>query len=70
MLIASRPMADILKIGRKGDVIIPRRVRAALGLKEGDELLLSVENDTIVLNRKAKRFSEYLETLGKKVPER
>ena len=35
-------MADILKIGRHGDVIIPRRVRAALDLKEGDELLLSV----------------------------
>ena len=41
-------MADILKIGRHGDVIIPRRVRAALDLKEGDELLLSVEKDTIV----------------------
>jgi AbrB family looped-hinge helix DNA binding protein len=59
-------MADILKIGRRGDVVIPRKVRATLDLKEGDELLLSVENDTIVLSRKAKRFSEYLETLGKK----
>jgi AbrB family looped-hinge helix DNA binding protein len=59
-------MADILKIGRHGDVVIPRRVRAALDLKEGDELLLSVENDTIVLSRKAKRFSAYLESLGKK----
>jgi AbrB family looped-hinge helix DNA binding protein len=59
-------MADILKIGRHGDVVIPRRVRAALDLKEGDELLLSVDNHTIVLSRKAKRFSEYLENLGKK----
>jgi len=59
-------MADILKIGRHGDVIIPRRVRAALDLKEGDELLLSVEKDTIVLSRKATHFSAYLETLGKK----
>lgn len=61
-------MADIVKIGRRGDVVIPRRVRATLDLKEGDELLLSVDNDTIVLSRKAKRFSEYLETLGKKNP--
>jgi AbrB family looped-hinge helix DNA binding protein len=61
-------MADILKIGRRGDVVIPRKVRASLDLKEGDELLLSVENETVVLSRKAKRFSEYLETLGKKGP--
>lgn len=59
-------MADILKIGRRGDIVLPRRVRAALDLKEGDELLLSVDNDTIVLSRKAKRFSEYLETLEKR----
>ena len=61
-------MADILKIGRRGEVVIPRRVRAALDIKEGDELLVAVENDTIVLSRKAKRFSEYLESLGKKTP--
>ena len=61
-------MADILKIGRRGEVVIPRRVRAALDLKEGDELLVTVENDTIVLSRKAKRFSEYLESLGRKAP--
>jgi AbrB family looped-hinge helix DNA binding protein len=59
-------MADILKIGRHGDVVIPRRVRAALDLKEGDELLLNVDGDNIVLSRKAKRFGAYLETLRKK----
>ena len=62
-------MADILKIGRRGEIILPRRVRAGLDLKEGDELLLEVEGDTLVLSRKAKRFSAYLETIqGKKGP--
>lgn len=56
-------MADILKIGRRGEIALPRKVCADLGLKEGDELLLAVEGDTIVLSRKAKRFSEYLEGL-------
>ena len=58
-------MADILKIGRHGQVVLPRRVRAALALQEGDELLLTVEDEAIVLKRKARRFAEYLETLGR-----
>jgi AbrB family looped-hinge helix DNA binding protein len=58
-------MADILKIGRKGEVVLPRRVRAALGLQEGDELVLSFDHEAIVLKRKARRFAEYLDTLGR-----
>jgi AbrB family looped-hinge helix DNA binding protein len=59
-------MADILKIGRRGEILLPRRVRAGLDLKEGDELLLAVDGDTLTLTRKAKRFSEYLEGLRTK----
>lgn len=57
-------MADLLKIGRRGEVVLPRSVRAALDLHEGDELVLSLEEDSIVLKRKARRFAEYLETLA------
>jgi AbrB family looped-hinge helix DNA binding protein len=56
-------MADILKIGRRGEIVLPRRVRAGLDLKEGDELVLDVEGDVLTLSRKARRFSEYLEGL-------
>lgn len=59
-------MADILKIGRKGELVLPRHARAALGLREGDELVLTVEDDSILLKRKARRFAQYLETLGRK----
>jgi AbrB family looped-hinge helix DNA binding protein len=58
-------MADILKVGRKGEVVLPRRVRAALGLQEGDQLVVSVDDEAIVLKRKARRFAQYLETLGR-----
>lgn len=62
-------MTDILRIGRRGEIVLPRRVRAGLDLREGDELLLAVEGDTIVLSRKAKRFREYLEGLqARKTP--
>lgn len=59
-------MADILKVGRKGELVLPRHARATLGLREGDELLLTIEDDALVLKRKARRFAEYLENLGRK----
>ena len=62
-------MADILRVGRKGEVILPRRVLTALGVQDGDQLVVSVDDDAIVLKRKARRFAEYLETLSRP-PER
>ena len=59
-------MADIIKVGRKGELVLPRHARAALGLREGDELVLTIEDDSLVLKRKARRFAEYLENLGRK----
>jgi AbrB family looped-hinge helix DNA binding protein len=63
-------MADIIKVGRKGEVVLPRRARAALGLREGDELVATVDEEAIVLKRKARRFAEYLDTLGRATPGR
>jgi AbrB family looped-hinge helix DNA binding protein len=59
-------MADILKVGRKGELVLPRQARTTLGLREGDELVLTIEDDALVLKRKARRFAEYLENLGRK----
>jgi AbrB family looped-hinge helix DNA binding protein len=59
-------MADVLKVGRKGWLMLPRHARATLGLREGDELVLTIEDDALVLKRKARRFTEYLENLGRK----
>ena len=63
-------MADIVKVGRKGELVLPRHARTALSLREGDELVLTIEDDSILLKRKARRFAEYLETLGRKTPGR
>ena len=59
-------MTDILRVGRKGELVLPRKARSALGLREGDELVLTIENDALLLKRKARRFAEYLDTLGRK----
>jgi len=63
-------MADIVKIGRRGEIVRPRRARAALGLREGDELVVDCDDDSITVRRKARRFAEYLDTLGRAPAER
>ncbi len=63
-------MTDIIRLGRRGDLVLPRRVRATLGLREGDELLVSCDQESIVLRRKARRFGEYLDRLRRASPER
>jgi AbrB family looped-hinge helix DNA binding protein len=61
---AAKPVTDVVKIGRRGELTLPRRVRAAFGLQEGDELVVAVEDEQLVLRRKARRFGEYLGSLG------
>jgi len=64
---ALKPITEVVKIGRRGELTLSRRVRAAMTLNEGDELVLTVEEDQVVLRRKARRFHEYLDTFGPKV---
>ncbi len=46
----------VLKVGRKGILILPKEVRESIGVKEGDEVVVNVEDDTLVLKRfKVKR---------------
>jgi AbrB family looped-hinge helix DNA binding protein len=58
-------MAVTVVLGSKGEIILPRKIRSDLGIEAGDELELSVENDRIVLRKKAGRFAAYLERLSR-----
>ncbi|GBD25632.1 hypothetical protein HRbin30_00956 [bacterium HR30] len=59
-------IAETVIVGSKGEVVLPRKVRGELGLKPGDELELRLEEDCIVLRKKAGRFAAYLERLGRR----
>jgi len=59
-------MSDIVKLGARGEIVLPRKMRADLGLNEGDSLTVDVEGEAIVVRRKARRFGEYLEKVGRK----
>lgn len=40
-----------VKLSRKGQLVIPKEMRDALGVKEGDELLAVLEDGRMILTR-------------------
>ncbi len=57
-------MTGIVKVSSKGQVVIPRNVRARLGLKAGDYLLIELEGDEVKL-RKIKPIEKFRGILKK-----
>jgi antitoxin MazE len=42
-------MRVVLKVHRKGIIVLPKRLREALGINEGDEVIAEVVGDKLVL---------------------
>ena len=40
-----------VRLSKKGQFVIPKEMREALGVKEGDELLVTLEEERVVLTR-------------------
>ena len=59
----AKPPVEVLKLGKRGEIVLPRRLRGSLGLREGDELVATVEDKKIILERRARGFSAYLDVL-------
>ncbi len=55
------------KVSGKYQIVIPKRVREALGLRPGDKLLISVEDDRAVLRLRPESYSEHLRGLHKEL---
>ncbi len=43
--------AKLVKLSRRGQLVIPKEMRDALGMKEGDELLVVLDGGRMVLTR-------------------
>lgn len=58
-----KPVIDVVRIGDRGEVALSRRVRTALGVLPGDELLLTIADGRLVAERRARRLATYLDAL-------
>ena len=63
-------MRYAVKITSKGQVTIPKAVREAMGLEEGDYLVFEPEDDRIIVRRADLAPDEDFETLADRIAER
>jgi len=52
------------RLDSRGRVAIPKRLREAVGLREGDEVVLSVESGALVIRRAEDPFAKLERLLG------
>lgn len=58
------PLVEIVTLGKRGEVVLPRRVRSALELHAGDELIVTVEEKRLVMERRSRGFGSYVEAIS------
>ena len=56
-----------VKLSTKNQIVIAREVRAALGVKAGDRLLVVPRGNTVILLRKPKKYRKAIAGMGKDI---
>lgn len=49
------------KVLAKGQVVIPKAIRDLLGINEGDDVVIDIEKEKIILSKKQDVFDVFLE---------
>lgn len=58
-------MDSVLKLNKKSQIVISKKIRKILGLKPGDQLTAAVEGNKIILRPKPRSPAARLRGLGK-----
>lgn len=59
--------AVTVRLGARGQIVLPKAVREQLGLKTGDALMLMVDGPRIILRARPANFTEAMLGLHKEV---
>ena len=57
-----------MKMGQKGQVVIPKHFRDDLGLKPGEEVVMNNKGNELIIKRAASDFVEMAEAIAKSSP--
>lgn len=55
------------KVSKKSQIVIPKEIRETANISEGDELIIDVEGDRVILRAKPKSYTKKLRGLHKHV---
>lgn len=56
-----------VKLSSRYQILIPKRVREALGLRPGDRLLVDIDGGKVVLRPRPRSYSRHLRGLHKEI---
>lgn len=54
-----------VKLSSKNQIVIPREIRDALGVRAGDKILAVPRRDMVILLRRPKKYSQAITGIGK-----
>jgi AbrB family looped-hinge helix DNA binding protein len=60
-------MVITIKVSKKNQIVVPKQARKLLDIKPGNELLVKIKEDRIILIPKPKDFTKYMEGLHKEI---
>jgi AbrB family looped-hinge helix DNA binding protein len=60
-------MSNIVKVGKRYQIVIPKKIREQLGVNIEDELIVGIRGGWIIMQPRPRRYSEYMQGLGKEV---
>jgi AbrB family looped-hinge helix DNA binding protein len=55
----------VQKLNSKNQIVIPKEARQAMGVKDGDELLVVVKDDLIIVMSNPKQYVKTMQGLAK-----
>jgi AbrB family looped-hinge helix DNA binding protein len=53
------------RVGKKSQIVIPKEIRNAVGITEGDELIIDTQDDRIILMQRPRSYARKLKGLHK-----
>ena len=56
-------MKAVVTLSSKNQIVIPKAARKKLAIEPGDQLILDVEKDTLILKAKPKSYTKHLRGL-------
>ncbi len=59
-------VCGVTSMGERGQVVIPKEARSALNMKQGDNLVVMVHNETLIFMSK-KKVEKYIKHLTSKI---